>query len=251
MCFLQAKHLLAEVQEIGEKCIERSGRYAAAVVDGIDRRRRILRRKDVVETGCSEVLMNRLHRTEEYFRDAVLAGDLQIRSIAGRGRPQVQQSQLLNHRGSIRTSLGIGYELNRGLVQILTIPFIVCEQERFVLSDWPAGGHAELIPLERRRRSNIEIVGRIERIVAEEFKGRATPLVGAGLRHDRHLSTRMFAVFGRVRIAENVEFTNGFHSQELLACASGLHVVFCSAAIFHPVQQKQGGMGAFNVHQHA
>src|SRR6516225_9106214 len=61
MCFLQAKHLLAEVQEIGEKCIERSGRYAAAVVDGIDRRRRILRRKDVVETGCSEVLMNRLH----------------------------------------------------------------------------------------------------------------------------------------------------------------------------------------------
>ncbi len=64
-------------------------------------------------------------------------------------------------------------------------------------------------------------------------------LIAARLGHDDHLAARVFAIFGAVGIAQDVEFTHGIHAQQLLAGASRLHIVFGCARVLDAIKQEE------------
>ena len=124
-------------------------------------------------------------------------------------------------------------------MQLLTISLVVGEQECLVFLKRASRRLSELVSLKQGSGTQIEEIVGVERIVAQEFKGRAMPLIRAGLRDDRDLAARVFAVFGGVGIPENVEFPNGVDAKQLLARSTRLHVVFGRAGILHAVQEKK------------
>ena len=124
-------------------------------------------------------------------------------------------------------------------MQVLNESLEVCEKEGLVFLDRPSDGAAELIALKRRRGSLVEIVGSIERVVAQELIDRAVQLIGARLGHDGYLRARPLAVFGAIGVAQYIELAHRLDAQQVLARAARLHVVLRSAGELHAVQQKQ------------
>ncbi len=49
----------------------------------------------------------------------------------------------------------------------------------------------------------------------------------------------MFAEFGAVIVALDIEFAHGIHAEELAAGSAGSHVVFCGAGEFDAVEQEE------------
>ena len=124
-------------------------------------------------------------------------------------------------------------------MQILAKSLVVAEQECFVLLNWTAESGPELVALIGRSGALIEVIGSIERIVAYEFVHTSVQLVCSRLGDDRNLSTRPLSIFGAIGVAEHVEFANRVHTEQQLARASRLHVIFRRTGKFHAVQQEQ------------
>ena len=80
--------------------------------------------------------------------------------------------------------------------QPLHQPFQPAEDKRLVLADGAAGRESELVPLERRRRADIEKVGRVHDAVAEELEPGTVWLVRAGFRDDTDYTAHRAAVVG-------------------------------------------------------
>src|SRR5438552_4067036 len=123
-------------------------------------------------------------------------------------------------------------------MQLLTISLVVGEQECLVFLKRASSRHSELVSLKQGSGTQIEEIGGVQRIVAQEFKGRAMPLIRAGLRDDRDLAARVFAVFGGVGIPENVEFPNGVDAKQLRLAPPGC-MLFSAAPVYStPFKRK-------------
>ena len=85
----------------------------------------------------------------------------------------------------------------------------------------------------------IEEIARIKVAVAQEFKYRPVPIVCPGLGDNGDLAAGPFAVLRAVSVAQQVEFPNRVHPQQLLAGTAGLHIVLGGAREFDPVQQEE------------
>src|SRR5262249_10085751 len=153
----------------------------------------------------------------------------------GRG-PEVQQR--LNTRNGGGSGLEVGDKRSRGLVKALAKAFVVSESECFVLSNWPAEGGPELIPLKRWSVSLIEEVRRVQSVISQKLEERPVQLIAAGLRHDYYLSAGFFAELRAIGIGLHVEFAHCVYSEQLSAGSAGGHVVFRRAGVLHTVQQK-------------
>jgi hypothetical protein len=120
------------------------------------------------------------------------------------------------------------------ILQSLEIP----EEKRFVPLQRPAQRGAELVPLKPRRGCQIEKVSGIERVVAKILKQRPVQIIRARTRHDFHLRSGPFAVFGCIAVAQRIEFFHRVRAQQLLARAAWLHIVFRRARELDSVQQE-------------
>src|SRR5712675_2795246 len=114
---------------------------------------------------------------------------------------------------------------------MLAEAFVVGEEESLASAERAAGGGTELIALERRCGALVEEVGRVEHVVAQEFKYCAMPLIAAGLGDDYDLGAGMFAEFGAVGITLDVEFAYGVDTKQHAAGAPGLHVVLGGSGV--------------------
>ena len=114
---------------------------------------------------------------------------------AGRG-PRIDQRRNAHERQSRRRAgirrgadqlagqvaaarVGVGNQVDAGLVQVLAESFVVGEDERLVLLDRAAQRAAELVALKARHGSAVEEVARIEGVVAQEFVQRSVHLVAS------------------------------------------------------------------------
>src|SRR5260370_17200747 len=122
-----------------------------------------------------------------------MAGHIKLGRSSNWCRPEIQQR--LHARCGCRSRREPGNERDRCLVQVLAESFIVAEQKRLVLANRATGRRSELVSLKRWRRSLIEIVGRVERIVADKLVQRSVPGIAARLRHDDYLPAPVFSVF--------------------------------------------------------
>src|SRR5882762_7805554 len=64
-------------------------------------------------------------------------------------------------------------------------------------------------------------------------------LIGPGLRDHADLSAGSFAVFGRIGIADHIEFTDGVNAQQLPADASRRDTDVAAARVFNSIQQEK------------
>ena len=64
-------------------------------------------------------------------------------------------------------------------------------------------------------------------------------LIGSGLRDHTDLSAGSLAVFGRIGIADHIEFTNGVNAQQLPADASRSDTDVAAARVFNSIQQEK------------
>ena len=173
----------------------------------------------MIDARGAEIFANGLQRIAKFSAMplGVPFGVEHVRPI--RDRPQVQQVSLTaarrgwlrmatgtrNRSGTIEAAAlrrGVRNEGHAGLVKALAEAFVVREKKCLVFLNRPAHGAAKLVSLKRRRGAHIEEVWRIQRIVAQILKGRAVPLIRAGLRDDRDLAARMLSVFGAIRILQ-------------------------------------------------
>src|SRR5262245_18992019 len=111
-------------------------------------------------------------------------------------------------------------------MQMLPQALVIYKKESLVGVNGPSQRCSELVPLEGRCRSLVEVVRGVENIVTKELINAAVEFVCSGLRHNRHLPARSFTVLGAIRVAKHVEFSNCINAEQLLAAATGLHVVF-------------------------
>src|SRR5437899_10382708 len=64
-------------------------------------------------------------------------------------------------------------------------------------------------------------------------------LIGPGLRDHADLSAGSLAVFGRIGIADHIEFTDGVNAQQLPADASRSDTDVAAARVFNFIQQEK------------
>ena len=120
-------------------------------------------------------------------------------------------------------------------MQTLAEALVIGEQKGAVLMNRAAERAPELVPLKAGGRTGVEIIARVEGVVAQEIEQRPVPLVGPRLGYDQHLPRRPFAIVGAVGIRQHVEFAHRIYAQQLLTGAAGLHVVLGRAGEFHAV----------------
>src|SRR5262249_42895994 len=118
-------------------------------------------------------------------------------------------------------------------------PFIRAKEERLVLTNRSADRAAELVLAKfRLRRWKKCKWMRVQNVVAEKFIETAVNRVRAGLRNDVHDRTRVAAVLGIERVADDSEFLNGIGRrldrgqirEEIVAVAAVHRIVVRSAA---------------------
>ena len=117
----------------------------------------------MVKPGGSKILMYRLRRTAENFRDSVKVG-----SSRRRRRPQVQKR--LNTGYGRGPRLGVGDKCNGCLMQVLAETFVVAEEESPIFPERTTNRGSKLVPLKRWRGTLIEKVRRIEVVVAQKLE---------------------------------------------------------------------------------
>ena len=94
--------------------------------------------------------------------------------------------------------------------------FVVSEDERLVLDDWPTRRAAELIAPELRQRGVAapgEVISRVQRTVSYEFVHVAMEGVRAGLGDRVYDSAGGLPILGREPAGQNRELLNGVHTQ--------------------------------------
>src|SRR6267143_1829933 len=94
--------------------------------------------------------------------------------------------------------------------------FIIPEDERLVLDDWPTRRAAELIAPELRQRGVAapgEVISRIQRTVSYEFVHVAMEGVRARLGDGIYDSAGGLPILGREPAGQNGELLNGIHTQ--------------------------------------
>src|ERR1700674_4137492 len=143
----------------------------------------------MVNPRGSEIFPNRLQWAAEKLSGA---GERIVRPV--RDGPQIQERShfaracRLHSRRASGTEgheraiarVGIGNKRQTGLMQILAVSFVVREHKGLVFLYWPAQRPPELVSLKGRSRTLVEIVRRVEDIIAKILKDRAMPLVCPG-----------------------------------------------------------------------
>jgi len=156
--FFEAEDLFAEIENIGAVWVRGSGGDVATVIDGINRGERVGRRKYLIEAKSAEIFANRLQWGAEIFRDAEgLTRDVKFRSTRRRCRPKIQERLHAGRGGS--AGIETGNKGDGSLVEILTEAFVIAKKKGFILDDGATRRNAELITLERRWTSLVEIIG--------------------------------------------------------------------------------------------
>src|SRR5208337_4508942 len=112
---------------------------------------------------------------------------------------------------------------------------VIAEQEGLVLLDRSPQGTSKLVTREMRDGGLIEEIARIKVAVAQEFKCRPVPIVCPGLGDNDDLTAGPFAILRAVSVAQQVEFPNRVHPQQLLAGTARLHIVLGRPREFDPV----------------
>jgi len=147
---LQTQHLLVQAQNVGAVRVSGGRREVVAVVDGVHRREAVFRRKHVVHSRVAEVLAYGLQGTAEDLGDAV-----EIGRVRGRRDPEIQQRL---HAGcSVCAGSQVRHEGCRRLMKVLDEYLEVSEEEGLVFLNRAAESSAELIALEGRRGTEIEV----------------------------------------------------------------------------------------------
>ena len=123
-------------------------------------------------------------------------------------------------------------------MKVLAEAFVVPEEKGFVFLRRSAEGCSELVALKGRGGALIEIVGGVERVVAQKFVDRSVEMFGRS-GDDNDLAAGTLAEFGAVIVAQDVEFLDGIDTQQLLAGSAGSHVVFGGAGEFDAVKQEE------------
>ena len=129
-------------------------------------------------------------------------------------------------------------------MEVLAEAFVIDEEESFVSLDGAAKGAAELVALEGRRGTLVEVIGCVECVIAEELEECAVPLIGAGLGDDDDLATGAFAELGAVGIALHIEFADGVDTEQHATGSAGLHIIFGGSGVFDTVQKEKILLGA-------
>ena len=93
--------------------------------------------------------------------------------------------------------------------------FIAEKEEGLIFLHRTAQYRAELVPLERRKRSGLreEVARRHNGLIAEELVGSAMKLIAAGFGGDNDLPARCITILRRVNAGENIELLNGVNGR--------------------------------------
>lgn len=126
MCFIQTQDLLAQRENVGAVRIQHGFGEIVAIVNGVNRRQGISRRKQVVQPNRAQVLTNRLQRAAEEFGDSARCGRGRARRDGGL-RPQIQQG--LDGGSGIGARCVVRNKCDGGLMQVLAQSFVIAEQE--------------------------------------------------------------------------------------------------------------------------
>src|SRR5437588_2896862 len=160
--FLQAEYLLAQADQVRTERIENCGSVAITVVDGVDGAGGIAIRKGVIQARGAEILPDNLQRTAQILLDPIVSGNLGVRGVRRRKRPEIHYPELLHSGHSVQARLCIGDQGDRSLMERFAESLVVGEKEGFIFLERPTCGNAKLISLGRRRRtSSIEEVARV------------------------------------------------------------------------------------------
>ena len=165
--------------------------------------------------------------------------DANIEELAGVGRIRQQASPRIL----------VGHRRGDGAPEIFAQAFIAGEIKQLVAPDRPARGDAELVAREVRLAADVEIVLRIERVVAMELVGAAAQRVAARLGDDVDLPAAHAAELGAVGVGLDAELLDGFGAERRAGgAARGAvgHVVEQGA-----VEQVHVGARVLPVHAHA
>src|SRR5689334_16161248 len=90
-------------------------------------------------------------------------------------------------------------------MKVLPKAFVIHKEKRPIFGNGTAQRYAELIALKWRRRTHVEIIARIEIVVAEKFVRTAVEAIRTRLRDDAHLRAGTLSVFRAVGIAQHIE----------------------------------------------
>ena len=98
-------------------------------------------------------------------------------------------------------------------MEVLAKALVIAEEKCFVHPDRAAQGDSKLIALKGRGGAFVEVVGSIERVVAQKLVQGSVELVGPDSGDNQHLGPGPLAVFRTVGIAEHIELSDSIHAQ--------------------------------------
>src|SRR5215470_14128543 len=97
----------------------------------------------MIQPGCRKILSNGLRWTAEELSDSI-----KVRSIRRSCRPQVEQRLYAGYGG--RTGRSVRNESDGGLVQTLSVAFVIRKDEGLLFLQRPSQGSSELVALKGR-----------------------------------------------------------------------------------------------------
>ena len=209
MRLAQARDLRAQGNVV--KAVRVCGRrMRLAVIHRVDSCKRIVRRKNFVETHGAKILANVLDRAAVRLGNAALRpGQCEnVRTV--RNRPESEQWPNTRHSGGARNT--VRYKGDVTHTKVLPIAFVVAEKKCFVAANWAAERAAEDVAPERGDIGLIKEVSGVERAVAHELIYGAMELICAPGGHDAYLRTGPFPVLCAVGVFQHGKLAYGIDS---------------------------------------
>ena len=193
--------------------IENSGRPSGTMtlrlVPGVAKRRRAVRGEDVIDLADGVVLACRL----DYFGavERRRAGFLAVRL-------GVQHQIWTNRRVDVGAAARrpARHAADARKAPVLPKTFVATEEERLFAEQRPAEIATGLMPLERRLVGVgvVEVIPRVQRVIAEKPEGGTAEAVSARARHRGHDAAAAPAVLRAVVVDEDLELADGFNPEQ-------------------------------------
>src|SRR5260370_5746702 len=237
MLLLNAAYLLAK-RFVDERKRVLGGSICSRIVDRIDREEEVASRKVGVKARGAEVLADVLGGVGEGLSDSgrIAIGIEEFRPVLR--WPEVEQRSDAGSKSIVfpRSAgvAGIGQQTPAGLrvgderdirnTEVLTIPFVVAEEEEAVASQRTAERRAVVVALKLGDPGLVEVVARVKVRVAKKLVCGAVKRVCSGRSDDRDLGSLAIAVACRIGICDDVELAHSIYAEKLTAGSAGRDV---------------------------
>ena len=181
---------------------DRAGRQQLPrLVDRVADEDRVLLARLQIDAPLTEVLPRRPVEDVDVLRDAAA----EIRPVRDRIQIEVRLDGGI-HRA--RADGGVRHRRRERDAEIFLQTLVAAEEEDAIPADRAADRDAELVPLERRRVADVEVVRRVEPAVAEEFERRPVVVVAARFGRDADDAAHRAAVVRRERVRDDAELAD-------------------------------------------